>query len=196
MFEELATTIERSGVQLSKLSSHPKNASVIAKKIRTLELEADTLCHRLSTEAERTFITPIDREDIHTLARQLDNIIDQIEEVSSKIVIYNNVSKDRGALAEFGKIIGETVKRISTLINYLRLREKRLGEMKKLIEVIHTLENDGDILIRKAMKTLFSRQKNPVTIIKWKDLYETMERVLDECERAADLVEVIIVKSF
>ncbi|MBI2404743.1 DUF47 family protein [Candidatus Gottesmanbacteria bacterium] len=196
MFEELADTVSEAGTQLKTMQVRTKHAAQTAQKIRKLELRADAICHKLATEAQRTFITPIDREDIHELARNLDEVIDQIEEVASKIVLYNGMAKDNGKLKEFAEIISQTTVHIQKLIATLKYREKHAGNMKQYIRDIHTKENEGDTLIRHAIKELFSRQKNAITLIKWKDLYETMERVLDESEHVADIVEVIIVKNF
>lgn len=178
------------------MGTRGKTSSATAQKIRKLELHADAICHKLSTEAERTFITPIDREDIHTLAQNLDEIIDQIEEVASKIVLYNGLAKDSGKLKAFSKLIHDTMGVIQKLIVSLKHRDKHIRDMKRYIQDIHTFENEGDVLIRQSIKELFSRQKNAIMLIKWKDLYETMERVLDESEHVADIVEVIIVKNF
>ena len=196
MFDELADTIHKAGSELQTMGIRTKTVSKTAQKIRKLELHADAICHELSTEAERTFITPIDREDIHTLARNLDEIIDQIEEVASKIVLYNGLAKDNGNLHAYTKLIHNTTAAIQKLIAALKHRDKRVSHMKQSIQTIHTLENEGDVLIRQSIKQLFARQKNAITLIKWKDLYETMEQVLDESERVADIVEVIIVKNF
>lgn len=196
MFDELAETIHKAGNELKTMTPRGNAAGASAQKIRKLELHADAICHRLSTEAERTFITPIDREDIHTLARNLDEIIDQIEEVASKIVLYNGLAKDNGNLQAYTKLIHDTTAAIQKLIASLKHRDKRVADMKRAIQTIHTLENEGDVLIRQSIKHLFAKQKNPITLIKWKDLYETMEQVLDESEHVADIVEVIIVKNF
>ncbi len=196
MFDKLADTIHKAGTELQTMGIRTKAMSKTAQKIRTLELTADAICHELSTEAERTFITPIDREDIHVLARNLDEIIDQIEEVASKIVIYNGLAKDNGNLKAYSKLIHDTTGAIQKLIGALKHRDKHVREMKAAIHKIHTLENEGDVLIRQSIKELFRRQKNAIVLIKWKDLYETMERVLDESEHVADIVEVIIVKNF
>lgn len=195
MFEELVTAIHDASQILQKLEK-AKNKSTLVQKIRSLESHADTICHRLHQEAERTFITPIDREDIQVLTKRLDNIIDAIEEVATKLVLYNGKARTTREFQDFAKLVGQTTQTVATLIPLLKHRDKHIPRMKKLIHAIHTLENEGDVLIRKALSSLFARQKNATTIIKWKDIYETLEMILDEAEDTADTVEAIIIKNF
>jgi len=195
LFEELASIVESSGKLLKKIKITSTPLIFFPKKARQLEHQADSICHRIYHEADSTFITPIDREDIHLLAQNLDNIIDLIENLISNIILYK-VDKEPLEFKQFTIIISKTTKKIDLLVSYLKNRAKNIPEMKKVIIEIQSLENEGDELMRRSLKSLFTNHKNPVVIIKWKDLFENMEEILDECENTANIVEEIIVKNF
>lgn len=195
LFEELAKIVNSGGEILTNLKIGKKETLFYAKKTQELEYSADTICHQLYHEADSTFITPIDREDIHTLARNLDNIIDLIENLTSNLILYR-ATKEAKEFKQFTKIIKKATVNIFSLISLLKNRGRNIPEMRKLIIEIHSLENEGDRLTRQAFKSLFANHKNPIIIIKWKDLFENLEEVLDECENTADIVEEIIVKNF
>lgn len=180
---------------MPKLKIGSKTIISSANKARLLEEKADSICHQLYFEADSTFITPIDREDIHKFSRNLDNIIDLIENLISNIQLFH-VTKEIPIYKSFANLIEKATLKIEELTLLLKQREKKVKEMKKIIIDIHTLENEGDELIRRAFKYLFNNHKNPVIIIKWKDLIENMESILDECENTADIVSEIIVKNF
>lgn len=165
------------------------------RKTRQLELAADSICHKLYYEADSTFITPIDREDIHLLAHNLDNIIDFIENLTSNLLLYK-VTAETPEFKQFVKRIKKMTSKIFSLVSLLAGRDKNIPQMKKIIIEINSLENEGDKLIRRALKNLFANHKDPIFVIKWKDLFETMEEILDEGENTANIVDQIIVKNF
>lgn len=194
LFEELAGKAETAGKILSNIKVSHNNIISLAKKTRELENEADEICHSLYRQADSTFITPIDREDIHALARTLDNIIDLIENLTSNLVLYR-IKKQEYQFNKFTHVIGQATNKIFTLIELLKHKGKYIGQMRALIIEIHSLENEGDSLIRLSFQKLFTR-RNPLHVIKWKDLIENLEEILDECEDTADIVDEIIVKNF
>lgn len=195
LFENLAEIVNSSGKILVKLKISANNVKTYSKKAWELEQAADEICHKLHHEAESTFITPIDREDIHLLARHLDNIVDLIEDLTSKIVLYK-ITREISQYQDFTLKIKNATEKIFALIGFLKYRDKHIPEMRKLIIKIHSLENEGDTLIRSAIKYLFANHKSHLIIIKWKDIFENLEEILDECEDTADIVEGIIVKNF
>lgn len=195
LFENLAEIVNSSGKILVKLKISANNIKTYSKKAWEFEQAADEICHKLHHEAETTFITPIDREDIHLLARHLDNIIDLIENLTSKIALYK-ITREISQSREFILKIEKTTEKIFELISLLKFRDKYIREMRKLIIEIHSLENEGDTLIRGAIKYLFANHRSHLIIIKWKDIFENLEQILDECEDTADVVEGIIIKNF
>lgn len=93
------------------------------------------------------------------------NFFTMFDELASKIVLYNGLAKNNGKLRAYGNLIHDTTAAIQKLVSALKHRDKRVGDMKRYIHDIHTLENEGDVLIRQSIKELFSRQKNPITLI-------------------------------
>jgi len=195
LFDKLANKVKSAGVLLYQIKINSTAINLYTKKARRWELDADDLCHQLKFLASSTFITPIDREDIYLLARSLDNIVDLIENVVSNINAYV-ISKEHPQFKNITKIIYQATEKISQLINHLKYRDKKIEEMKKLIIQINSLENKGDELMRDGLRFLFHNHQDLIEIVKWKDILEDMEGVLDECENTAYIVEEIIIKNF
>lgn len=166
-----------------------------ARLARKIEHQADSICHTIFQKADSTFITPIDREDIQALAKNLDNIIDLIENACSNLYLYH-ASEITSEFTQMTRLILESSHQVHALISHLKPNRKAIQEMKKIIINIHSLENKGDRLLGRSFQKLFSGGYSAVDIIKWKDLYENLEEVLDQCEDTADTVETIIAKNF
>ncbi|MBI4008617.1 DUF47 family protein [Candidatus Roizmanbacteria bacterium] len=194
-FDELSNVIQKTTNLLTKVKIGSPRLNDLSGQARRLEIKADELCHELHKEVDLTFITPIDREDIYILARNLDNIVDLIENLISNIATFS-VKKEEHDFNQFVRLIASATKQVVSLISNLKFRGKRIDEMRKLIVKINQEENKGDELVRNAYKNLFSNHTDPVELMKWKDLYATMEAILDECENVAYLVDEIIIKNF
>lgn len=192
-FDNLTKIIDQVGKIVVNVK--PYSSSNIVKKIRQLELKADKTCHQLYTLANTTFLPPFDREDIYLLARSLDNLVDLAEDLVFGIINYK-LKKEEKEFKKFRELIGQTAKKLTTLISLLQHREKYIQKMRQIISEINTLENQGDDLIRKGLTILFNNNKDAVAIIKNKELLETAEAILDEAENCAFVVEEIIVKNF
>ncbi len=171
------------------------NIDLLAKKARHLELKADSLCHTLKQEANSTFITPIDREDIHALARNLDDIIDRIEDIFACLFVYK-IQTTTGDFKIIATTINKATAAVYALISLLKHRDRKIKDIKRIIVDIHTLENEGDELTRQVISSLFTHEKDIVSLIKWKHIFEKMEEVLDTCEETADIVDEIVIKNF
>ncbi len=164
------------------------------KRIKDFEHECDTICHEIIDKLNETFITPIDREDIHKLANEIDDVMDLINVVANRINIYH-IKKVKGTyLDEFVNDILESVNAMNTAIKNLADLKKPRRILEYCIE-INRLENSGDSLREKAIKELFEKEKDPINIIKWKEIYEVAETVLDACEKVARIIEEVIVKN-
>ncbi len=197
LFENLASLTKKVARILdeTKVGKDPKSIRESARKARALEEKADRICHKIFVEADGAFLTPIDREDIYLLAKSLDNVIDLIENVSSNLYLYK-VTKATIEFKKFRELVVLISKEVYLLISELEKERKDIKKMRKHIIKIHSLENEGDELLGRAIKNLFSNHKSGIEIIKWKDIYENLESVLDECEDAADVVNTIIVKNY
>ena len=164
-------------------------AETRASEIRAIEHRGDEISHEIGHRLEATFVTPFDREDIYALISALDDVLDFIEEAADTFVLYRVEAPTATAVEQAGII----VKQVELLHDALAHLEGFKGLDRYWIEV-HRLENEGDQLARKAIADLFSGGGHPLEVIKWKELYDTLERALDQCEDVANVLESIALK--
>jgi len=162
------------------------------KKMRDFEHEGDTISHEIMDTLNRSFITPFDREDIHDLTGTLDDIVDRINSVTTRIKLYKVKTPDEG-LTQFGDIIEQAARTLVKAVHGLRDTNRASRIQDYCIEV-NRLENAGDLLREKVILHLFETVTDPIQVIKWKELYELSEATTDECEHVAKVVESILVK--
>ncbi len=192
-FEESTRNLVKAAELLKKLAIVPASGrKAIVKQVKDLEHEGDSITHRIFAEMNATFVTPIDREDIHVLAAALDDIMDYMDGSASRFVLY----KVRSCPKDMVKLIGilhnsiEELHRGVTLLRNLR----RPGELHKVLEKVNEYENDADSVFEHAIAGLFEREKNPIQIIKLKEIYVGLETATDKCEDAANVLEAILIK--
>jgi predicted phosphate transport protein (TIGR00153 family) len=161
-------------------------------KMGAIEHQADEVAHTIIEQLNKTFITPIDREDIHTLTTQLDDIVDMINTIMSRMRIYRISGVDKN-LVEFANVIEESVRAVAQAIGGLRNIKNVKAVFDACVEV-NRLENVGDTIRDRVLMELFESRKDPIEVIKWKDIYQDAETVLDVCEDVANIVDSIMVK--
>jgi len=163
-----------------------------AKRIKDIEHNGDKITHEVIDRLNRTFITPIDREDIHELACRIDDIIDLIDTCVNRMVIYKVRQANPEAidlarcLHHATGLIVEAVSLLRDLKNGKRINEKCIA--------IQTQENEADKIMQSALANLFAKNNDPIEIIKWKDLYEEIESATDRCEDVANVLDQIVLK--
>ncbi len=162
------------------------------KQIQILEHQGDEASHEIMAQLNKTFITPFDREDIHALTKELDNIIDMIDAMVGRIRIYKIPGGDKH-LRDFADIIEKSVWAVAAAVKGLRTLKNSKSILESCIEV-NRLENVGDSLRDMVLAELFETAKDPIALIKWKEIYEDAETVLDICEDVAHVIESILVK--
>jgi len=161
-----------------------------AKKIKEVEHVGDGITHDIARRLNQTFVTPIDREDIHDLASALDDILDAVEAVADRFVIYKIQRPTESALRladilyRASVAVGEGVDRIGL----------SHAEVKECGVQVNSLENEADRVSRDAISELFERETDPISVIKWKEIYETFEEGTDRCEDVANVIERIVLK--
>lgn len=160
--------------------------------IQSLEHQGDEITHTIINELNKTFITPFDREDIYNLAKELDDVIDMFNTITNRIKVYK-ISGVNPLLVEFASVIQDSVKEVQSAIICLRNVKQHDSIMCSCVE-INRLENVGDTMRDKALGTLFENEKDPIEIIKWKEIYTDAETILDICEDVAHIIETILVK--
>lgn len=161
--------------------------------IEKTESHGDEIAHTILEKLNSTFITPMDREDIHALTSALDDILDLIHATAQRLHLYRvkTVTPEACSLAS---IIVRATEETAALIRDLDKMKKPKFMKERWIEV-NRLENEGDSVSRKAIAGLFENETNPIEVIKWKDLYERLEAAIDKCEDAVNIVEAVCLKN-
>ena len=190
MFNELAENIDAGAKAIVDLLENYSNVPVQVEIIKGLEHKGDNITHALMKRLDQTFITPFDREDIHELSSKIDDVLDLTDAAASRLVTYR-VESIRPGVADLAKVLklatGEVVAAIKVL-------EKHDHILDHCIE-INRLENEGDRLSRALIAHLFDEEKDPVQIIKWKEIIEVLETAIDKCEDVANVIESVILKN-
>lgn len=157
-----------------------------------IEHAADKTSHSIIEALNKTFVTPLDREDIYQLAKELDDLVDLIENVIQNIVLYQ-VTEEHPALKKYSTLITSAAAELDNLIGHLENAGKDKS-FKTTIIKIHELEDEADELFQNAIAELFKHQADPIFIIQWKDILENLENILDTFQLVSDTVEEIVVK--
>ena len=160
-----------------------------AEDIREVEHKCDFLTHEIIQRLNKTFVTPIDREDIHSMARALDDVMDDINEAATLFPLYR-IEVVRSGVRELTRTIIAQADAIRLAMEAL---ERRQGVLTHVVE-INRLENEADRLYRQAVARLFDEEHNPISVMKWKEILDVLERATDRGEDVANLVENIVVK--
>lgn len=182
------------GIKLLKeMMADLSTAAEKTKKIKEVEHEADHITHETISKLHQTFITPIDREFIHSLITRMDDILDLIDSASERVFLYKINKSTPHALSLIDTMeraiveVAKGVERLSDLKNSRSI-------LNTCIE-IHSLENEGDRIFRLALSDLFNSDFDPTEIIKWKDIYEAFEDTIDKCEDVANILEGIVLEN-
>lgn len=178
---------------LDEFNNNFKDFEGYSVRAKEIESKADRKTHEIIDRLNKTFITPIDREDIYLLAHELDDIVDLVESVIQNVRLYN-VSNKLDAFGEFVPLIkaaGYCLKDLLLAFQKQKYSEELLGIKIK----IHELEDKGDVVFRNAISKLFKEEKDPINVIKFKDILENMENTMDKFQKVADIIEGILVKS-
>lgn len=162
------------------------------EKIQSIEHQGDEVAHEIIEQLNKTFITPFDREDIHALVTELDDIVDMINTIVSRLRIYKITGVNKN-LVEFAAVIKESVLAVARAVKGMRNLKNSKIVSDACVEV-NRLENVGDSMRDAVLANLFETEKDPIVIIKWKEIYQDAETVLDVCEDVAHVVDSILVK--
>ncbi len=191
MIEQQSKNVLEGVDALVNMLEHYNEIEKKRDRIKHIENEGDKMVHDIFAELNKTFITPIDREDITKLTSSLDDILDNLEAVSERLIIYE-IKKPPKYMLEFAQVLQKTDRNVNEGIHLLR-NFKDAKQIRGFCRDVNTLENEGDILMRKATAELFNK-KDPIEIIKTKELYDHLEAAIDRCEDVADVIGDILVK--
>jgi uncharacterized protein len=190
LFEQQSQHIIKGAQLLRELVNNFSDARAKAHAIKEVEHQGDQITHDIVKKLNTTFITPIDREDIHDLATRLDDVLDYIEAAAERLVVYR-IKEPTSASRAMAEVIVQQTHAMERAIKCLRTMDP--GFHEHAVEV-NRLENSADNLLRDSLAALFEEQADPIEVIKWKEIYETMEIVTDRCEDVVNVIEGIILK--
>ena len=192
-FEQAARNIVSGAQALADLLDDYQNVERKIERIRELEHVGDTLTHQVWEALHKTFVTPIDREDIATIIERLDDVMDYIDEAALSLQTYRIVQPTQRA-RELAHIIVRAATEVEMAIMLLRKRQD-LPKILPLTVEINRLENEGDYVFRHALAELFEEaQEDLASIIKWREIYDHLETAIDRCEDVANALEGVVLK--
>jgi predicted phosphate transport protein (TIGR00153 family) len=188
-FTELAVRIHKAAQILDRFFKGEASVGTVADQIKRLEHECDEISHEILRGIDRTFITPIDREDIHQLAVRLDDVIDLIDGTVRRVSLFL-IDKPTPLSTSLSRIVVSTTAELVEAVSLLRQQK---GVMAHAIK-IKQLENEGDVVYHEAIASLFRDNLPAIEVIKWKDVYDNMERCIDSCVVVAHVLESVVLK--
>lgn len=191
-FEEMADTLVEAVEYFSNGLSDLSDVTTFAKVMKEYESKCDLYVHTILKELNKTFITPIEREDIMALTSSLDDVLDGVEACASRFEMYDIREKDE-YITLFGDILLRSANQIKKAI-YL-LTDKKLLAIREPNIALNELENQADDLLRVCIKSLFTNVKDPIELMKRKEIYEMLEQTTDYCEDVANTLESIIMRN-
>ena len=192
LFEESARKLVTASEALTDLLAHFERVETKTAHIKDLEHEADNITHEIYLQVHKTFVTPLDREDITALAQRMDDVMDYMEGASTAIHTYG-ITQPTAAARGLADLIRLQTVQLEKAVSTLRRRGK-LKSILELLKEINRLENEADTLFLNSMAELFKGEMNSVDIIKWRDIYEQLEAATDSCEQVAYVLEAIVLK--
>jgi predicted phosphate transport protein (TIGR00153 family) len=172
------------------LRAYPDRGADLARDILICEQDGDRITHDIIRRLNETFVTPIDREDIYSLASALDDIVDYTEEVADYLGLYK-IEAPMEQSQRLAHVLLEAARQLAQAIPRLR----NFDDISHYTIEVNRLENDGDRITREAMASLFDNGIDPMVVIRWKDIYERLEQAIDATESAANILEGITIKN-
>lgn len=193
IFEEAADNVVTAAIAFRDLVADWSLTSPKIRLIHDLEHEGDRMTHEVIDKLNRTFITPLDREDIHALTTELDDIVDIIQSTMDRMILFR-IAKTTPALLKMVDVLVKGTEAIGKAVKSLRDLKHTRRTLDFCIEV-NRLENEGDAQLKSALEELFADPKDVLQVIIWKEIYEAAEYATDKCEDVANVIEGIIVKN-
>jgi len=191
-FERHAAITVEGAQEFLSLASTGANVLAKAKRIKEIEHEADTITHHCVEALHKTFITPIERDDIYRLITKMDDIMDYVEAAAERIALYK-LTQMNSDVKDLADVLLRATLEIQQAVRLLRSMENAAAISKKCID-INRLENEADSLLRSAVARLFDEEQDVRQIIKWKEVYENLENATDRCEDVANILEGVVLE--
>lgn len=192
LIEAAASNVLKGAEMLVALLSDYTDVSAKAQAIKEVEHAGDELTHETYEQLNRIFVTPLDREDIGAISSALDDVLDLVEAAADDFVLCS-IEEPLPPALEMAQLIVQSCEQIQESVSYLRRLHKDRAAFRDRLTEINRLENQGDTVYRNAIQTLF-RQSDPIHVLKWKQVYDHLERAIDSCEDVADVLHGVLLK--
>lgn len=192
MFDNLAAHCTSASNQFQECMKNMVFSEADVKKVKEIEKAADKIVYEIVEKLNKTFITPIDREDIHSLAHELDSVIDYMLKVANHMKVYK-ITEIYPKFLEEVKLIARSIESLTKAVNGLR-NMKDLKNIQRYCNEVNLIEDEGDQLRNEVIAELFNGERDAIFIMKWKDIFQTSEKVLDQCDDVSKIIESILVK--
>ncbi|AIQ62397.1 putative pit accessory protein [compost metagenome] len=190
--ENMADTIVQAADYFAQHLSDLSDLEQFAGEMKKYESQCDTFTHTVITELNKTFITPLERDDIMALITSMDDVIDGLDSSATRFYMYNMTETDE-YITQFAEILRQSAYEIQKAVHLLS--QKKLLAIREHTIRLNDLENQGDEVLRHCTKALFDQVKDPIELIKRKELYERLETTTDKCEDVANMLESIIMRN-
>ena len=192
LFEDASVNMVEAAKLLVDLLEHFEGVEAKARSIKDVEHRADTVTHEIMNELRKTFIPPLDREDVAALAESLDDVVDYIEDAAARMVLYK-VTEPTSTAQELARIILRVAEEIQRTLPLLRNREDMKRVLRATVE-INRMENEADDVARQGLMQLFDQPTDVLHVIKWREIYEVLEGATDRAEDVANVLEGVVLK--
>lgn len=191
-FEEHAELTVEGVKEFLSMVTTGANIETKARRIHDIEHETDVITHRCVETLHKTFITPIDRDNIHRLITRMDDIMDYVEAAAERMALYE-LTVMTPEVRDLADTLLRATQQVELALKGLRNLKNPQAVLKQCID-INRLENESDQVLRRAVARLFKEEKDPILIIKWKEVYENLENAADRCEDVANIIEGVILE--
>jgi predicted phosphate transport protein (TIGR00153 family) len=192
-FQEMSLCLTDITALFQDLVGNFRDFEIYWQKAKEIEHKADHVTHQIINLLNKSFITPFDRDDIYHLISEFDDVIDLLENTHHNMFLYE-VGEKRSFVDDFARLIARATKALNALIKETFERQKYTDSIWKLICEIHDLEDEGDVIYHRELRHLLTHEKDPIAVIKWKDILTTLERIMDVFQKISNTVEAIVVK--
>lgn len=176
-----------------EMVENPNDLDSRAERVKQIEHECDEITHAVVAGLHKTFITPIDRNDIYRLITKMDDIMDMVEAAADRLALYD-VREMTKEVVDLARCLVSSAEHVLGAVSGIRELDASNGILQHCVE-INRLENVADSILRGALARLFREEKDPIAVIKWKEIYETLESATDRCEDVANVIEGLLLEN-
>ncbi len=192
-FEQHAALTVEGTKEFLSLVTTGANIEAKCRRVSDIEHETDVITHRCVEALHKTFITPIDRDSIHRLITKMDDIMDYVEAAAERVVMYELTAMTND-VRDLADVLHRSTIDVEKAVRCLR-NLKDPQQILKLCIDVNRLENEADAILRRSVARLFKEEKDPIMVIKWKEIYENLENATDRCEDVANIIEGVILEN-